>query len=105
MDRKKVILKSIKEFKKDLSSRVEIERMIVFGSLARGKFTKDSDIDLIIVSKSFRNKLFHKRGLSFDKFWKIDYPFDFICLSPEEFENMRKRISIVSLAEKEGVEI
>jgi len=105
MDRKKVILKSIKEFKKDLSSRVEIERMIVFGSLARGKFTKDSDIDLIIVSKSFRNKLFHKRGLDFDKFWKIDYPFDFICLSPEEFESMRKKITIVSLAEKEGIEI
>jgi len=105
MDRKRDLIKSLKEFKKEISRQVEIDKMIVFGSLAKGKFTKDSDIDLIIVSKTFRKKNFHERSLGFYKFWKMDRPFDFICLSPEEFENMRKRISIVSLAEKEGVEI
>jgi predicted nucleotidyltransferase len=105
MDQKRNIIKSLKEFKKEISRKVEVDRMIVFGSFTKGKFTKDSDIDLIIVSKAFRKKNFHERSLGLYKFWKLDRPFDFICLSPEEFENMRKRITIVSLAEKEGIEI
>lgn len=105
MDRRELIVNSLNEFKKNLSKRIKVEKMIAFGSLARGKFTKDSDIDLIIVSPKFRNMLFHKRALTFDRYWKLDRPFDFICLSPEEYKKMRKGITIVSLAEKEGIVI
>jgi predicted nucleotidyltransferase len=105
MDRREFIINSLKEFKKNLSKKIKIDKMIVFGSLARGKFTKDSDIDLIIVSKKFRKIAFHKRAITFDRYWKLDYPFDFICLSPEEYKKMRKGVTIVSLAEKEGIAI
>jgi len=33
------------------------------------------------------------------------YPVDFLCYTPEEFEKLRKRISIVSVALKTGIEI
>jgi len=35
----------------------------------------------------------------------MDYPVDFLCYTPEEFEEKRKEISIVRLAIKEGVVI
>jgi hypothetical protein len=105
MDRKKALIELLKEFKKEISKKIEVERMIVFGSFVRGNFTKDSDIDLIIVSRMFKDKPFHERSLGLYKAWKLDYPFDFICLFPKEFELMRKKITIVSLAEKEGIEI
>jgi len=105
MAREKFIIQSLKGFKKELDKRVGVERMILFGSLARGKFRKDSDVDLIIVSKKFRGIPFFKRGLRFDELWNLDYPFDFICLSPEEYKKMKKGVTIVTQAEKEGIAI
>jgi len=35
----------------------------------------------------------------------MDYPVDFLCYTPEEFEEKRKEISIVRQALKEGVVI
>jgi hypothetical protein len=37
--------------------------------------------------------------------WTMDYPVDFLCYTPEEFEEKRKEISIVRQALKEGVAI
>ncbi|MBI3412683.1 MAG: hypothetical protein HY051_01210 [Candidatus Aenigmarchaeota archaeon] len=37
--------------------------------------------------------------------FKMGYPVDFICYTPEEFEREKKRVSIVSTALKEGIEI
>ena len=37
--------------------------------------------------------------------WPLDLPADFICYTPEEFEKLKKEVSIVSEALKEGIEI
>jgi hypothetical protein len=39
------------------------------------------------------------------KFWNYDLPVDFLCYTPEEFERMKKMITIVSHAVKEGIEV
>ena len=79
--------------------------MILFGSYATGKYTKDSDVDLLIISPDFNEKRFTKRSIGFYKFWNLDLPVDYICYTPTEFENLKKRISLVSTALKEGIVI
>jgi hypothetical protein len=37
--------------------------------------------------------------------WSLDLPSDFICYKPEESEKLKKEVSIVSEAIREGVEI
>lgn len=98
-------MRDLKEFKESLDKKIGVEKMILFGSLATGKFRKNSDIDLIIVSKKFRGVPFYKRGLKFDELWKLTYPFDFICLAPEEYEKMKRGVTIVTHAEKKGIAI
>lgn len=99
------IIEGIRRFKKESSKEFGIEKIIAFGSFTSGKMGKDSDIDLILVSKAFSGKKFFKRGIGLHKYWKMKYPVDFLCFTPEEFANKRKSISIVSQALKEGMEL
>ena len=105
MDRKKAIVKKLKHFKSELDGAIGVEKMIFFGSWAKGKQRKHSDIDLIIVSKKFEGKRFRYRPLGFYNYWNLNYPVDFLCYTPEEFKKLSKRITIVKEAVNEGVVI
>src|SRR3989344_1465944 len=98
MGRKSNLIKSLEKFAKDISNDYLLDKMYVFGSRARGKPNKDSYVDLLIVSKSFLGKRKLKRSPSLYLKWNLDYPVDFICLTPKEFEKKRKRIGIVKEA-------
>ena len=105
MHKKNGLIEELNLFKKKLSVKVPIDRMILFGSIAKGKGHKDSDIDLIMVSHKFRGKKSFKRSLGFYKHWNLDYPVDFLCYTPEEFNKLKKQITIVREAVKKGIEI
>jgi predicted nucleotidyltransferase len=45
------------EIKKRLLSKFDIEKIIIFGSQARGTANKHSDVDLLIISKNVKNRL------------------------------------------------
>jgi len=108
MDKREDKIKTyIKRFIGKIVKLGKIERVILFGSRARGDFRKISDVDLIIVSKDFEKQPFYARSQQFYLLW--DYPddveIDIICLTPKEL-NIRKRTSgIVHDAIKEGIEI
>ena len=105
LGRKDAVTKGLKDFKIRVSREFTIKKMILFGSMATGEAHKDSDIDLIIVSQSFRKASFWKQAIALYDYWDLDYPVDFLCLTPEEFEKRRKQVGIVSEAVKEGIEI
>lgn len=104
MGRKKNI-DNLKEFKKDLSKEIPIDKMILFGSRAKGNPHRWSDFDLIIVSSKFRYVDSLKRSLGFYNYWNLDYPVDFLCYTPEEFNKLKKQVTIVREAVREGIEI
>ncbi|HLC91006.1 MAG TPA: nucleotidyltransferase domain-containing protein [Candidatus Nanoarchaeia archaeon] len=105
MDRKKDIKQKFEPFKKKASKDILIKKMILFGSRAKGKTGKDIDADFIIVSPDFKNMDFFQRGAIMYNYWDLRLPVDFLCYSPEEFNQLRKRVSIVSEAIREGIEI
>ena len=104
MGRKKHIA-YLRDFKKKLSNNIPIDKMILFGSRAHGKPHRWSDFDLIIVSKKFRKLDSLKRSLGFYDYWTIDYPVDFLCYTPEEFNKLKRQITIVREAVKKGIEV
>jgi predicted nucleotidyltransferase len=98
------VMRRVRAFKSEASRLVPIDRLIVFGSYARGDRRPDSDVDMIIVSRAFAGVSFLKRSVKLRLLWKTGIPVDMICLTPEEFEEKRRRVSLVSVAVEEGVE-
>lgn len=64
------------------------DRIILFGSAATGRMTKDSDIDLLIVETAPVNT--HDRSVEIRRaLGKIGYPVDVIVMPTERFERTR----------------
>lgn len=99
------LIKSLHNFKKQISKEYFLHSMYLFGSRASGKARKDSDVDLLLISPIFRGKRRLKRSPSLYLKWNLDYPVDFICLTPEEFQKKKKQIGIVREAIESGIEI
>ncbi len=92
----------LKEFKKNLARKIKVDKLILFGSRAKGKSEKSSDIDLLIVSRDFRGKKYFKRSPEFYLMWDYPYDVDILCLTPEELEEKRNQIGVIQEALKEG---
>jgi len=99
------LINHLVKVKKDISKDYPVERMIFFGSRARGKPYKWSDIDLIIVSLNFRKMDFIERGAKMYDYWNLNYPVNFICYTPHEFKTREKHTTLVSQAIKTSIEI
>lgn len=87
---------------------ISIRKIIVFGSYTKSKEKKYSDIDIIIVSKDFREKDIFKRveltrGIHRKLIDEIMKPFDIIYYSDEEWK--KGHSLIINAAKKEGVVI
>lgn len=104
MDKEKN-LSIVERFKKILSENFSFNKLILFGSRARGNFDRDSDFDLIIVSEEFKGVKSYKRLSQVRSYWDADYPVDIVCLTSEEFEKMKNRPTVIKLANEEGIEI
>jgi predicted nucleotidyltransferase len=73
-------------------NKVEISKIILFGSQAEGKASAESDVDILLISRSFNNKNIFKRlelikGPEIATIKKFMIPFDIIMMTPEEFES------------------
>jgi len=83
---------------------VHVERLVLFGSRARGRADAESDIDLAVVSSDFRGKdIFERveltRVAEMDTIFKFHVPLDLILMTPEEFQS---RSSPVAAVAREG---
>jgi|SRR3989344_6508374 len=102
MDKKKSkLIKELKEFKKQNN----IRQMYLFGSMASGSHHKDSDVDLILVSEKFRGKNVMQRSPPLHMKWRLKYPVDMLCYTPEEFNKLKRQITIVREAVRSGIKI
>lgn len=105
MDKKTILAKSLQKFGREISPEYPLQAMYLFGSRATGKARKDSDVDLLLVSPVFRGKRRLRRAPILYLKWDLDYPVDFICLTPEEFRKKKNEIGVVQEAVKYGVKI
>src|SRR3990172_1379885 len=91
----------------DLANRVGAPPRVLklFGSRARERPRPDSDVDLIVVGRRFRRKNPIDRAGPLHLAWDLGLPVDFLCYTPEEFEELSRRPSIVREALREGIRV
>ena len=96
------LIQQLRSFRRKVSKRYPIHRMLLFGSRARGEGRRDSDVDLIVVSDVFRRKNAVDRACMMRLEWDLDYPVDFLCYTRAEFRVYAKAPGIVRQALQEG---
>ncbi|HFE62825.1 MAG TPA: nucleotidyltransferase domain-containing protein [Caldithrix sp.] len=96
------VKKFIRESLPQVIKKFKPDKIILFGSRATGEARQESDIDIIIVSSAFANIPFLKRMPMVLRNIKFDKHIDFICYSPQEFQRMKKKSSIVMEALEQG---
>ena len=76
-----------------------VDKVILYGSLARGDFNEGSDIDLIVVADF--SERFHKRSAEILEMTPL--PVEPICYTKEEFEDMirNKNSFLLSVIDEE----
>lgn len=85
---------------------IHAEKIVVFGSYCRGTDSESSDIDLIIVSKIFRNKSIFERveltgGIGRKLVRTFKKPFDLMFYSDLEWE--KGRSPVINAAKHDGI--
>ena len=95
--RREALPKLVEEFKPD--------KVILFGSRAKGNAQQGSDIDLIVISPFFEDIPFLKRMPLVLK--KVPFPshVDYICYTREEYENIKDASSVIMDAQETSVEL
>jgi len=99
------VVKELNKIKKAAASKYEVERMLLFGSRARGEELLTSDVDVIVVSQDFSGVPFRKRPDRFIDMWRLPVDLEILCYSPEELERKKKEIGLVREALKTCREI
>jgi predicted nucleotidyltransferase len=92
----------IKEFGRLIGREFNAERVILFGSYARGAVTEDSDVDLLVVAET---TLSPPKRYGAVRRLVADFPasFDIIVKTPEEYARWRSVVNhIVYFADKYG---
>ncbi|HII17598.1 TPA: nucleotidyltransferase domain-containing protein [Candidatus Woesearchaeota archaeon] len=97
--------KKVRLFAETLRKAFQIERIILFGSRARGTHRRGSDYDFILVSPDFSKMKFTERISKIYPYWKFNDTIEPLCYTPEEFERLRNQITIVNEAVREGVQV
>jgi len=80
------------------------EKIILFGSWARGDFRERSDVDLMVITKTELRYLDRIQAAlaAMPEEELIRYRFDILIYTPEEFEELRKTRKFVARACREG---
>ncbi len=98
------IRKVLINYLKDLSTEIDIDKAILFGSYAKGNYGVDSDIDLAIFSDSFRGM---ERVESIKYLLRKARKYRGIDIQPISFtkQDYEERIGIVGEVLKTGIEL
>jgi len=80
--------RKLDEIKEQIVKAVSPEKIILFGSYARGNATEESDIDLLVVWNTELNP--HKRNVYLDSlFRERDFPLDIFAFTISETERFK----------------
>ncbi|MFH1259539.1 MAG: nucleotidyltransferase domain-containing protein [Elusimicrobiota bacterium] len=86
--------------------KIHLDKIVIFGSSVKKTFRSDSDIDIILVSRDFRNKDIFARvslvnGIHSDIVERINRPIDLMFYSDQEWE--KGNSIIMNTAKNEGL--
>ncbi len=83
---KKYLTAYLDEIVSNLKTNYAPEKIILFGSYSDGTYTKDSDIDLLLIKKTDKHPIW--RRVEARKASKARIPMDILVYTPAEFEQL-----------------
>lgn len=93
------------DFARRLHEEIGAQKVILFGSRARGDWLKESDYDFVVVAERFQGIPFVQRPVDLYQYWEGRPGVELLCYTPDEFERKRRQITIVREAVREGIEL
>ena len=96
------------QFARRLQATLGAERVLLFGDHIHGNADPDSDYEFIIVAAAFQPLELWERERGLRQHWYDvggDGPLSLRCFTPEEFEQARGRISLVSAVLPEAIDL
>lgn len=100
--------RSIRRFAGRLRDDLGVERVLLFGDHLTGAATEESEYRLILIGDRFAGQALPDRPIGLhEHFYDVggNAPLDLICLTPEEFEWAKGRITIVAAVLPEAVDL
>lgn len=94
---KKGLRRFLKCVKNALGKDVQV---YLFGSYARGNWLLDSDIDLVVVSRAFKEMDVGKRYLLVRSLLPKSMSFELLLYTPEEFEKVKDKSTVIEDAKE-----
>lgn len=99
---KNIVLKYIRNLE---SLGISVQRVIIFGSQAKGTFSKDSDIDIAVISKEFEKMGLWEKAKYLGRAARgIPYPIEAIGFSPSQLKKSEEG-TLLDEVKRSGVEI
>ena len=89
------------QIKRMLLANFSLEKIIMFGSQARGTADKRSDVDLLVISNVNKDKFILAREIR-EALLKLDYAFDIVTFTPEEYDKEKEILGTVSRYAQSG---
>jgi len=99
----KEVLLATNEYINKLKKQIPVSKVILFGSYAKGNFTKYSDIDLAVFSSAFE-KMSRFDGTTFLLLQALEYKID-IQPQPYTMQDYYEHIGLLDDILKTGIEI
>ncbi|MDR7414949.1 MAG: nucleotidyltransferase domain-containing protein [Armatimonadota bacterium] len=94
--------KRLRRFLHRVHERFPLERVLLFGSRARGDELETSDYDLLLVSEAFRALTWRERLRQIMDLWDLEVDLQPLCYTPEEFVRKRQELCVVAEAVESG---
>jgi len=98
---RKIIYQYLLLLKQD---NLRISKVLLYGSYAKNRATKDSDIDLCIISPDFGKNKAKEMSYLLKKAYKINLLIEPIPLSPSEWEE-KDYLPLIAEIKKYGIEV
>jgi predicted nucleotidyltransferase len=96
----------VSQFRDSLTELMPVTALIWFGSRSGGQERdKWSDYDFVVVSPEFQDVPFLDRADRLEPLRQRGVSYDLLCYTPEEFDYMSNRITIVREAVRTGIRL
>jgi predicted nucleotidyltransferase len=103
MDRETSV--TARRFARAIRKHMSLDRLVLFGSRARGDNFVTSDFDFVIVSGSFAGVPFTTRASRLYSLWTSNRDLEVLCYTPQEWHKLKDKRGILRNAQSEGVRL
>ena len=86
---KKDVLNILLRFKESLErNHIRVDRLILFGSWAKGTQQEGSDIDVVVISQDFEDKDYWARiNILSEAIYQVFQPIEAVAMTPQEWDS------------------